>query len=105
MVTVTSTVPTLPAGAVAVIWVSESIVYELAAVKSKLTAVAPVQFAFRDLPILVVEGMAAIDSGQFLGALPARLGGGNAHARGVMNDLRLSRFHRAHKLQVGPSVG
>ena len=47
--TVTSTEPFVPAGPVALIWVSETTVKDVAAVLPKFTAVAPVKFA----PVIV----------------------------------------------------
>ena len=49
VVTLTSTVPALPTGVVAVIWVAELTVNPLAAVAPKVTAVAPVKF----VPVIV----------------------------------------------------
>ena len=51
VVTRTSTVPALPAGAVAVICVAELTVKPVAAVAPKLTAVAPVKF----VPVITTD--------------------------------------------------
>ncbi len=81
-VTVTSTVPTVPAGLMALIWLSETTVKE-AGVEPKLTAVVPV----KPVPAIVTgvppadepdEGLRAIRSGAFhvpTTGVPAKLAG------------------------------
>ncbi len=69
VVTVTSTVPA-PAGEVAVIWVSELTVNEVAAVAPNATAVAPVN----PVPVIVTEVPPAC--GPLLGLTLVTVGGG-----------------------------
>jgi hypothetical protein len=68
VVTVTSTVPTVPAGAVAVICVAESTVKSLAGVAPNFTAVAP----FRLVPVMMTAGSPA--SGPLVGLTAVTVG-------------------------------
>jgi hypothetical protein len=68
VVTVTSTVPTVPAGAVTVICVAESTVKSLAGVTSNFTAVAP----FRLVPVMTTAGSPA--SGPLFGLTAVTVG-------------------------------
>ena len=68
VVTLTVAWPTVPAGAVAVIEVSELTVNEVAAVPPKLTAVAPVKFA----PVIVTTVPPA--TGPLVGAIDVMVG-------------------------------
>jgi hypothetical protein len=68
VVTVTCTVPAVPAGATAVIWVAELTVNEVAGVAPKLTAVAPVKF----VPVSTTVVPPA--TGPALGTIAVRVG-------------------------------
>ena len=68
VVTVTSTVPAVPAGAVAVIWVALLTVKLVAAVAPKLTALAPVKL----VPVIVTEVPPAV--GPAVGLTPVTVG-------------------------------
>jgi hypothetical protein len=69
VVTVTSTVP-VPAGAAAVIWVSETTVNEVALLTPNFTAVAPV----KPVPVMVTEVPPA--AGPEVGLIPVTVTGG-----------------------------
>ena len=68
VVTVMSTVPAEPAGAVAVIWVALFTVYVVAAVLPNFTAVAPV----KPVPVIITDVPPAV--GPAFGEIPVTVG-------------------------------
>ncbi len=69
MVTVMSTVPAEPAGAVAVIWVAEFTVKLVALVAPNFTAVAPLKL----VPVMVMDEPPAVDP--LVGVMAVTVGG------------------------------